>query len=138
MRAISAILIALVPTVACCNEMRFSSYAFGKTYVTHLTSEDLAKTPEWSEDTDNPPLPARKAITLADKMRAKLVKDEKGWNWRRVSASIQFEDDPKRAMWAITYEWSDGNPLAGMPHRLRVFVLMDGTVLEPTVSLKKL
>lgn len=138
MRLISAILVALLPSFAWCNDLsHFShfSYVPGKAYVITFTREDLAKTPAWHSDAENPPLSARKAITLADALREKLVKDSDEWHWMRAAASIQFDNESGRCYWLVRYEAesADGVPLAGSPPHLRLVVLMDGTILKPKV-----
>ena len=67
--------------------------AFGKVYHLSVTRATLAKTPAWKEDADNPPLPARKAVKLADGARAGLFQDTDEWEWHRESVELRDAGD---------------------------------------------
>jgi hypothetical protein len=113
----------------------FTNHAFGKAYATTVTQKALDASPVWRDDAESPPVSARKAIKLADTLRAKLVKDSKDFQWKRESAEILFLQVPDRCLWRVHYE---AHPIRGgetgiSPH-LDLIVLMDGTILNPVVS----
>src|SRR5581483_4308812 len=51
------------------------SWAFGKLYESSFTQKMFRNSPAWNDDTENPPLPAGKALKLATEMKDSLVKD---------------------------------------------------------------
>lgn len=111
-----------------------------KVYGVTVTDTTLKKSPSWKDDVDEPPLPARKAIELADEAKNALVKDTKQWAWRLESLGLRRRiprSGPEKWYWLARYETQllDGG-LGGRPFDLYVVVLMDGTVLSP-VALKK-
>ncbi len=115
------------------------SYASEKMYMFEITPETLAKSPSWDRNTDNPPLPARKAIRAANVLKNKLVKDSKDYKWYLVSATLEQDwsesSDPGKWWWSINYEAHvrAGGETGGI-NRLDIIVLMDGTVVEPKIS----
>lgn len=112
------------------------SYVHGKRYASTIPDDRLSKTPEWKDSDENPPLSARKAITLADKKRNELVKDSAKFKWHRESVAIVFDEFHNRCYWEITYvlRFRGGGGSTGPPIDLRLYVLMDGTLVEPVVS----
>jgi hypothetical protein len=133
----------LVPVVVMCcvgalradtTLIEHASYAFSKQYIVSITSETLEKSPTWKEDDENPPLPARKAIRLANKMKDSLVKDSKDYKWKLQSASLQPSDAGKW-YWLVHYDAEfQGAGSTGVPDHLRLVVLMDGTVVKPVTN----
>ena len=115
----------------------YPSYAFGKTYTSIVKEDALMKCPAWLETAENPPVSVRKAMRLADAKRQQLVHDTKSCKWRRESVSLEFVDvEPsKRFYWHIHYQGHDSHALTGPGDELDLFVLMDGKVVEPIVSL---
>ena len=101
-----------------------------KQIVVTVTHAALEKSPSWGVDADNPPLPARKALKLADEMKDSLVKDKDGYRWALRSLSLKQMDDEKW-IWLVEY-WLAGT-YAGVPPTLTLAVLMDGTVVKPEV-----
>lgn len=135
--AFAVVLLTLLPCRADENSEHssFNSYAFGKRYKTTVTRKALVASPVWRDDADNPPLSARKAIKLADALRATLVKDTEDYAWKRESAEIIFVEHPDRCFWRVHYEAHvKVGSSTGMPPALDLFVLMDGTILHPVVS----
>jgi hypothetical protein len=121
-----------------CPAQTYYSYAFGKQYAFKITTEMLAKSPSWPENSDNPPLPARKAIRLATALKDRLVKDSEAFKWHLVSAQLErnwgLKTDTGKWWWLINFEAHVRvGGQSGRPINLRVVVLMDGTVIEPTI-----
>ena len=120
--------------------LSYRSYAFGKEYTTVIREDAVKKSPVWLATAENPPVSVRKAIKLADAKRQKLVHDTTRFKWRRESISLEFfrgvevEDRYKFPYWHIHYE-AHGGGETGPPDDLDLFVLMDGTLIEPIVSL---
>ena len=127
------------------------SFAFDKMYESEITPEMLAKSPSWDAKTDNPPLPAGKAIRLANALKNKLVKDSKDFKWYLASVTLENSnrwsgsDAGTKWWWSINYEASqrEGGDTAppklgplnmGFINHFDIIVLMDGTVVEPKIS----
>ena len=111
------------------------SYAFGKRYAFEISDEALRRTPKWQDDSENPPISARQAIKAADELRRKLVPDTDDFKWFRESASINFIEEPKRCVWEVIYVARfQQRESTGRPMRLSLFVLMDGTIVQPEVT----
>lgn len=110
------------------------SHAFGKAYYSEISRDALNKSPAWNTEDENPPLSARKAINLSDARFKKLVKDTEDYKWRREEAAVVFLGS-KFCYWKITYEaWVTRGGSSGPPITIELFVLMDGTFIEPEVS----
>ncbi len=134
MRNVFSLTILFASSLLCeAGETHFS-YAFGKKYKVEISDEALRRTPIWRDDSDNPPVSARKAIKAADEMRLKLVNDTEDFKWRRESAAIIFLGNSGRCVWEVNYEARFQGNSSGVPNRLRLFVLMDGTIVQPEVS----
>jgi hypothetical protein len=138
MKKILGILVLLMlasPTLA----STFYSYAFGKRYCFEIAPEMLAKSPSWDGNADDTPLPAGKAVRLANSLKNRLVKDSKDFKWHLVSAELEHdflnEPDSGKWWWAIRYEAHirQGGE-SGIPNHLKIIVLMDGTVIEPKIT----
>ena len=113
--------------------MSFSSYPPGKQIVVKFTEQDLLRSPSWDEKSENPPVSAREAITLATKLRASLVKDTKKFTWNFESARLTPAGGDKW-FWHVYYQAHFEGGSSGYPHELSLVVLMDGTVVTPTVT----
>jgi hypothetical protein len=111
----------------------FWSYAFGKCYSVAVTQAALDKAPVWKDDSDNPPVAARKAMRLADRLKDKLVKDNDKYRWKREEAALQ-EAGEGQWYWVVSYKAVyRGRCSSGVAPFLHLVVLMDGTVVEPKV-----
>jgi len=131
--AILAILFAQVEVLASDQAaMSYCSYAFKKQYICKITGSHLAKSPKWSDDAENPPLAAKKAIDLATKMKDSLVKDGKQYKWELDS--LELRQTPfSRWLWVAKYQARFQGMSTGIPHELDIVVMMDGTVIKPEV-----
>jgi hypothetical protein len=109
----------------------YYSYVLDKTYVVEVTDKALRATPSWDADKENPPLPARKALQLANRKKDQLVKDTTDFTWALESASLIADRDGKW-YWLVHYtaRVRQGG-FSGIRPFLLLAVLMDGTVVEP-------
>jgi hypothetical protein len=127
-------LVALVaPAVQTPREIELYSLAFGKLYRVTVPEAALDRAPVWKEDADNPPLSARKAIKLAGEARERLFKDSEDWVWHRQSVEL-CDAGGGRWYWTVTYR-AYNTDIVYYVHlpEVHFVVLMDGTVVEPTV-----
>jgi hypothetical protein len=125
-------LLALAPGTA--HGQVYSSYAFDKRYSVAITDAALEASPDWEENEEHPPLSARRAIVLATKLKDKLVKDSAAYKWKLQQASLRPAGDAKW-FWFVHFhaQYQEGFS-TGVPHHLRLAVLMDGTAIKPTVT----
>ncbi|WP_254507973.1 hypothetical protein [Anatilimnocola floriformis] len=115
-----------------------ASYAFSKVYLVTISAEDVERSPAWSDDAENPPISARKALQLALAMKNSLVKDQDNFKWQLKSAELTPTfDRPGKWYWLVTYEAIFQGGSTGMPPHLRLVVLMDGTVIKPVIKDQK-
>jgi hypothetical protein len=130
--AVIAFLLAS-PTLAS-GELTYYSYALDTCYIVTVPEKAWKASPSWDGDQENPPLSARKAINLANKLKDKLVKDSDDWVWKFDSADLRqgYQD---RWYWLVSYEGHfEKGALDGVPPTLRLVVLMDGTVVQPRLQ----
>jgi hypothetical protein len=112
----------------------YGGWSEGKEYVVVVTKSELEKTPAWTDEDEEPPLPAGRALKLADAMKEKLVQDPKGWKWERYDANLVENTFTNRWFWAFKYHcFPQSGALSGAAPHLDVVVLMDGTAVEPAV-----
>lgn len=100
----------------------------GKDYAAIITKKALSRSPEWRQEDENPPISARKAMKLAAKKKDLFFGDEsKEWRFESVSLTKLWEN----WYWVARYQ-----PRAPSKARqeLRIVVLMDGTVIQPTLA----
>lgn len=109
------------------------------TYVTRISSELIAGAPIWDRRrSHNPPLSANEAIVKADRVRLRLMEESKltaetpptsVWHIQNIEL-VPFDMESGQWYWLIRFWY--GN--AGWPYELAIIVLMDGTVVEPTIK----
>jgi hypothetical protein len=105
-------------------------YVRGKTYEFVVTSERVANTPIWEPGADSPPLAARRADNLALAEFHKLNLEEKNF----VRDRITLEDTGDGLHWIYVVGFKYTGMTAGFRYPVEMFVLMDGTVVEPIIS----
>jgi len=104
--------------------------------VTTITQKMLDDSPAWEAKDENPPLSARKAIEAANAVVVKLVEpDTKSWK-RRLEGLFLCEGDPQKWYWRVQYLWDPppGTAMDGQAPHMTIVVLMDGTVVQPSVA----
>ncbi len=124
--------------------LTYPSYAFGKEYTTVIREDVIEKSPMWLDTAENPPVSVRKARRLADAKRQQLVHDTARYKWRCESVALEFYDqvespevdhrDARPLYWHVHYEAHGIHGETGIPNALDLFVLMDGSLVEPTVT----
>ena len=112
-------------------ELYLFSEAFGKKYEITVSDDVWAKS-KWDGDTENPPISAKKAMSLAEKPRKLLAKERKGFKWSLSNLTLSPLEDSW--YWVVSYRALPDNPDGDFTalHSIMVVVLMDGTVLAPT------
>jgi hypothetical protein len=114
-------------------ERALCSFSLDKCYIVTITDRALRKSPAWVVEAENPPLSAQKAIRLANEKRARLVEDTYDWKWEIETVSLNPAREG-RWYWVVEYKAHFRGHSTGIPPFLKLAVLMDGTVVEPTVT----
>ena len=90
-----------------------------------ITSTDLAATPSWTTDNENPPLASRQAVQIARATLLQLMSEKVKWDL----ASIRLRPSDIKDKWFYEVEFSEpahplsiAHPLGG----ISVYVLMNG------------
>lgn len=110
------------------------SYVDGKAYSSTIRPEDLKESPKW-EGTENPPLSAKKAESLARGKAVQLAK-KKFADYVVESISLNHFRDHNIWYYEISYRSENldlGKIQSGeIPlNSIRILVLMNGRVIEP-------
>jgi hypothetical protein len=104
----------------------------GKEFNSDVTREQLLKTPVWRLQDDLPPLSPRKADKLATAEFQKLVKDPT--DFRRRSISLLDMGDHIHWIYVVEFVWNGA--FIGPGPSIQIIVLIDGTVIEPKVTVQ--
>ena len=118
-------------TAAAQAQATYNNYRSGNRYDFNIISEQLAKTPEWTEDQDNPPLSPRAAIKIAKTQMQRLFVDADKW----TSRGLQIHQLGNR--WIYLVEFTEPPPPGALDYissPFRIPVLMNGETVEPQVS----
>ena len=110
----------------------YCSYHAGKRYTFTITSDTQAHCPKWNpEKTANPPLSAAKALSSAKKFIASIKPDD-GYKWELEDLSLV---DVYGWAWRAQFQlsWQRGAS-SGPPRLMQCWILMDGTVVQPTIT----
>jgi hypothetical protein len=117
-------------------------YGFGvrQRYTFTVTDEDIAKTPIWAEDAEQPPLPARKALSLAKHKLTEVEGSPK--QWRLDSLSLSPWRDGRHWIYLARYEevrepQTPDGWILGPPRIIVIPVLMSGVAVDPKIETKK-
>ena len=106
----------------------------GAEYASTITPKMRDLSPDWADTEPNPPVSARKAMMLAEATVDATLKDKVPPSYKRSRASVNLLPLAGRKWcWEICYEWHDvsvGGETGGL-FGFRVFVLMDGKVVQP-------
>lgn len=87
-----------------------------------------------SGHTENPPISAKKAISLAEKPKKLLAENREGFEWRLEQLTLsRLEPLEDCWYWTVSYRALPDNPDGDFtkPHFIMVVILMDGTVIAP-------
>ena len=111
-----------------CSHLSLNS---GKAFVSVITAEAVERTPAWKESDSNPPLSAREAMQLADKLKDTLLDDTRGERRARVAMELRRATED-HWYWLARYELEPDAWSGPLPD-LIILVLMDGTVVTPRI-----
>jgi hypothetical protein len=108
-------------------------------FTTRLTDDAAAESPTWNPADPNPPLSARAALGIADKVRKEKLRDKDGWKWGLDTIELKPLDPAKNTWcWSVVFVAYPNGGLGGEAPRVHVIVLMNGKVIEPEVRARDL
>lgn len=99
-----------------------------------ITESITAIQPEWRPTSANPPVSARQALSIADNFRKTRFRDFDDVQWSLSSVALKPLDLKKNKWcWVINFELQPEPGLggSGMWPEFPVYVMMDGSVIEP-------
>jgi hypothetical protein len=131
---------APVPAAPFSNPVEMTYYCcppWGDEYASTITREMRNSSPAWADTEPNPPLSARKAMTLAEATLRASSKKEIDPVLERSLVGVRLvplDGKKKKWCWEVSYEWHRcvGGE-TGTPYSFRVFVLMNGKVAQPKI-----
>ncbi len=106
----------------------------GREFVTEVTVNDLRLTPPWAEADLNPPVPARRALSLAEHHKdlvLKTLEDSPKCAWELQGIVLARDTKPERWYWQIDYYGYGEGGYTGHPYTLSFIVLMNGKIVLP-------
>jgi hypothetical protein len=109
------------------------SYVDKKTFESKVSGEEIADTPAWLPEAENPPLSARSALKHARQQMETLVPDRHVRNLE----SIQLMDMGDHLHWIYIVEFERQYPeevAVFGDHSVRIVVLMNGAVITPKLK----
>jgi hypothetical protein len=122
--------------VLCCPlhaDIVAESRVFGQKFAVRVPEKAIQDAPKWTQELDNPPLSARKAIEAATTVRKELVRDTDEHEWKFDSMKLmRYEHD--LWYWELSFIAEPRGIHTGRPPLLRLVVLMDGLCVKPAVS----
>jgi len=111
----------------------FYDYTDDERFASSLEQELVRASPAWNPRQANPPISAREALAIAERLRRQRLRDLNGWKWG-LDALTLYPLDGANNKWCWRVSFSshpeDGN-MAGSVPQFSAFVLMDGTVVPP-------
>ncbi|HEY1661017.1 MAG TPA: hypothetical protein VGI03_01240 [Verrucomicrobiae bacterium] len=111
-----------------------TTQAQGKQFTSEVTWGQLMKTPVWSSKDNFPaisPRQAEKAATAKFRKFLKYVKSWDGWKCTDITLDNPYEDEH----WDYIVVFGPVDPDRGdLNDSIVIVVLMDGTVIEPSIT----
>jgi hypothetical protein len=97
------------------------------------TNSSLTRSqPEWKNTEPNPPVSARQALQIADKFRRERFKDHSRYDWSLEHVALTPLDiKSDKWCWIVLFEAVPKNGGDGRWPKFPVYVLMDGSTIEP-------
>jgi hypothetical protein len=98
-----------------------------------ISDDDFKNTPSWSPETEDSPLPTRKALEVARMTLRRFIADAERFEVEKINLE-RFE--PHKWVFEVSFHCWD-HRCADTAGSFTVFVKMDGSVIEPEVSPKQ-
>jgi hypothetical protein len=119
--------------LSCPGKTWFSYPPDGLQYASTVGKQQLAASPDWEENDPNPPLSARRALALAEAAASRILKNGGDKDLERLCDAAKLMPlGGKKWCWDVRYEWRPRRGAwDGPPYHFDVFILMDGSVVEP-------
>lgn len=113
------------------NGSTYTHFAWDQQFDTTVSSELIEVSPAWHPADANPPVSARAALQIADRIRRERLRDRNNWRWGLESIRlVPLDSENGKWCWLILFEaYPEAGGLGGVPPEYPVFVLMDGCVI---------
>ena len=115
------ILAAVIQTGGTENVAKFSSYVRSERWEFVVARATLNQTPVWEEADDEPPLPVRRAMSIAARQLAGLVSDADRWRFEAVS--LRPIGGARHWVYIVDYNEPSPTQEGGLTSRLSLVVL---------------
>jgi hypothetical protein len=99
------------------------------TYRIIVTGEALGRTPSWKADQENPPVPARKAMRIANAEKTRVLTESKKEPYTLNDLTLVAAAEGKW-YWTVVYRKQRLGG-SGIDPSLTIVVLMDGKTVAP-------
>jgi len=111
----------------------FYDYGAGERFTSTIDEEKVRESPSWNPRNSNPPLSAREALSIAEKLRKERLKDVNGWKWGLDSLTLYPLDGANNKWcWRVSFvAYPEHGAMAGHAPEFNPFVLMNGKVIPP-------
>lgn len=104
----------------------------GNTYTYGLSDDDLANTPSWNPEQNEPPLSPHRAVLLASDALRRFVKPGDEW---RVDTIATTQPGSEKWIYDVSFSCSSARCLKERPTpRFTILVKMDGSTVEPAIK----
>lgn len=99
--------------------------------VTTFDEAMVRKAPVWSPADPNPPVSARMALSIAERIRAERFDDKSNWRWYLTSLTLYPLDGKNHKWcWCVLFTgYPKAGGLGGMPPQFAAYILMNGEVV---------
>ena len=106
----------------------------GKRFNSVVHDDVVAKTPSWNPRTSPPTVPMAEAIKLCENYLPKIVPNARGWILGSVNLERGYPFESNKWIYKIEFYPPESETALGAFGRIWLVVLMDGTLIKPTVS----
>jgi hypothetical protein len=111
---------------------RLPDQAFAAT----ITEDIIQSSPAWDPNDLNPPVSARAALQIEDRVRKEMLRDDSFWKWGLNEISlVPLNGESNKWCWSVRFTaFPENGGVGGNVPEFGVFILMDGSVIKPSVS----
>lgn len=106
----------------------------GKMFNSVVHDDAVAKTPSWNPRSSPPPVSMADAIKRCEAYLSKLVPNAKDWTLGTVSLERRYPYPANKWIYKIAFSPPDAEIQKGAFERIWLVVLMDGTLIKPSVG----
>lgn len=102
------------------------------TYDVEFTEDDALRSTPWHPADANPPISARWALAIGNRLRIETLEKHESWRWRLSQIALcPLDSESNRWCWDIHFLGDHVDHPSGTTKDFHAFVLMNGEVIEP-------